>query len=287
MIDILRALAHENRTQVEAYLEGRSRAVPFGTNRLICRVLGSYFMLVDTRDLSLAPHLALSGYWEFWISVAMARRIKPGMRCIDVGANFGYFTMLLAALVGDKGFVQAWEPQRAVRECLEITMALNGFQDRVEIVSAAASAEPGEAVLRTPTYYWGSTCVDLEQDPGGPDEGERCQLKRIDATWEYAGPKWPDQKAPPPLDFIKIDAEGHEPEVWAGMRELREHSPGMQALIEFTPGAYKDSAGFLKQLRQDGFRVSIVQTDGELKPAEDAEILACERFEMLWLETLT
>jgi len=121
--------------------------------------------------------------------------------------------MLLAALVGDKGFVQAWEPQRAVRECLEITMALNGFQDRVEIVSAAASAEPGEAVLRTPTYYWGSTCVDLEQDPGGPDEGERCQLKRIDATWEYAGPKWPDQKAPPPLDFIKIDAEGHEPEL--------------------------------------------------------------------------
>lgn len=61
----------------------------------------------------------------------------------------------------------------------------------------------------------------------------------------------------------------------------------MQALIEFTPGCYADPAGFLKQLRAEGFRLSIVQTDGDLKAAEDAEILACERFEMLWLDSLT
>jgi FkbM family methyltransferase len=275
VIDILRALAQENRTQVEAYLEGRSRAVPFGDHRLICRVLGTFFMLVDTRDLSLAPHLALSGYWEFWISVAMARRIKPGMRCIDVGANFGYFTVLLAALVGDKGFVQAWEPQRKVRECLESTLALNGFQDRVEVVPAAASSKAGEAVLWTPTHFWGSTRVVQDEDP--KTEGERCELRTIDDSWLEV----------PPLDFIKIDAEGHEPEVWEGMSELRARSPKLQALIEFTPSCYADPSGFLKQLRAEGFRLSIVQTDGDLKPVEDAEILACERFEMLWLDSLT
>lgn len=279
MIDILRALAQENRTQVEAYLEGRSRAVPFGDHRLICRVLGTFFMLVDTRDLSLAPHLALSGYWEFWISVAMARRIKPGMHCIDVGANFGYFTVLLAALVKETGTVQAWEPQHKVRECLESTLALNGFQNRVEVVPAAASNKSGDAVLWTPTHFWGSTRVVQHDDT--KTEGERCELRTIDDSWS------PGDGTMRPLDFIKIDAEGHEPEVWEGLTVLRKASPRMQALIEFTPSCYADPAGFLQKLRADGFRLSIVQTDGDLKSVEDAEILACERFEMLWLDSLT
>lgn len=275
VIDILRSLAQESRPQVEAYCEARARSVPFGENRMVCRVLGTYFMMVDTRDLSLSPHLAMSGYWEFWISQAIARRVQPGMRCIDVGANFGYFTVLLAALVKETGMVQAWEPQRKVRECLEITLALNGFQERVEVVSAAASSAAGAAVLWTPSHFWGSTRV--VQDEDSKTEGERCDLWTIDA-WAASWPR---------VDFVKIDAEGHEPEVWAGMRALRERSPGMQALIEFTPSCYADPAAFLSQLRQDGFRISSVQTDGDLRPVEDAEILACERFEMLWLDSLT
>lgn len=275
MIDVLRALAQEGRSQVEAYCEARARAVPFGDHRVVCRVLGTYFMCVDTRDLSLSPHLAMNGYWEFWISQAIARRVRPGMRCIDVGANFGYFTVLLAALTGEQGFVQAWEPQRKVRECLEISLALNGMQSRVEVMPCAASREAGEAVLWTPSHFWGSTCVRAPEP--SLSEGERCELRTIDDNWE------PDQR----LDFVKIDAEGHEPEVWEGMRRTRAANPGLQALIEFTPGCYADPAGFLGQLRADGFRVSIVQTDGDLRPAEDAEILRCEKFEMLWLDSLT
>lgn len=273
MIDVLRALAQEGRSQVEAYCEARARAVPFGDHRLVCRVLGNYFMCVDTRDLSLSPHLSMNGYWEFWISQAIARRIRPGMRCIDVGANFGYFTVLLAALVGDAGFVQAWEPQRKVRECLEISLALNGLQSRVEVMPCAASKQMGEAVLWTPSHFWGSTCV---RAPEPLSEGERCELRTIDGNWTSG-----------PLDFVKIDAEGHEPEVWEGMRHLRKASPGLQALIEFTPSCYEDPAAFLAQLRADGFRLSIVQTDGDLRPAEDAEILRCEKFEMIWLDSLT
>lgn len=281
MIDILRSLAQESRPQVEAYCEARSRTVPFGDHKLVCRVLGTYFMMIDTRDLSLAPHLAMSGYWEFWISQAIARRVKPGMRCIDVGANFGYFTVLCAALVGDKGFVQAWEPQRKVRDCLDITLALNGFQRHVEVVPAAASNHAGEAVLWTPTHFWGSTRVVQEEDT--KTEGERCELRTIDESWRGHQ----NAQSFEPLDFIKIDAEGHEPEVWEGMTELRRQSPNLQALIEFTPGCYADPSGFLNKLRSDGFRISIVQTDGDLKAAENAEILGCERFEMLWLDSLT
>lgn len=274
MIDILRALATESRPQIEAYCEARSRAVPFGDHKLVCRVLGTYFMMIDTRDLSLSPHLAMSGYWEFWISQAIARRIKPGMRCIDVGANFGYFTLLLAALVGEQGFVQAWEPQRKVRDCLDISLPMNGFQRHVEVVPAAASSQSGEAVLWTPTHFWGSTRVIQEGD--SKTEGERCELRTLDSANEGLV-----------VDFIKIDAEGHEPEVWQGMSELRQRSPGLQALIEFTPSCYADPGGFLGLLRDQGFRISIVQTDGDVRPAEDAEILACERFEMLWLDSLT
>ncbi len=63
-----------------------------GDETALCRVLGRYKMFVDTSDNSLSPHLMLDGYWEMWLTEALARAIRPGMTVVDVGANLGYFT---------------------------------------------------------------------------------------------------------------------------------------------------------------------------------------------------
>ena len=40
----------------------------------------------------------------------MSRVVKPGDYCVDVGAHIGYFTLLLSRLVGETGYVLAFEP---------------------------------------------------------------------------------------------------------------------------------------------------------------------------------
>ena len=77
----------------------------------------------------LCAHLLLDGYWEMGLTMHMARTVRAGMTAIDVGANFGYYTILLGALVGEGGHVFAVEPAPATAAMLRRSVELNGFQN--------------------------------------------------------------------------------------------------------------------------------------------------------------
>lgn len=78
----------------------RSRRATCGEHQLLCRLLGVFLAFVDTRDLMLGPRLVLDGFWEAWVTLAIARHVQPGSWCVDVGANHGYYTLLMAAACG-------------------------------------------------------------------------------------------------------------------------------------------------------------------------------------------
>src|SRR5262245_48042061 len=107
------AVAHcalASRSELESTSRQLAQAVPYGDHRVLCRLLGEYLAFVDDRDLMLGPRLALDGFWESWVTRAVAHHIYGGNWCIDVGANYGYFTLLIAGLVGREGRVVACEP---------------------------------------------------------------------------------------------------------------------------------------------------------------------------------
>lgn len=278
MIDVLEAIRNENRSQVEAYCEGRAKSVYLGRNHVLCRVLGDWFMVVDGRDTSVAPHLALSGYWEYPITKAIARYVKPGMRCIDVGANFGYFTVLLGHLVGEDGAVQAWEPLSSPCAALERSLSLNALTGRVDLLQRAASDADGTATIEIPGHLWGSArLVSPEVRRGATPEAvssTTVYLRRLDST------AWGDQ----PVDFVKIDAEGHEPRVWRGMEGILGRNPNLVVLMEYAPAFYEEPPALLGQVQEAGFKLQRVTTEGLVEPISEAELLACPSFEMLWLK---
>jgi hypothetical protein len=53
------------------------------------------------------------GFWEPLVVGTLMGLVKPGNICIDVGANAGYLTILMGALVGDSGRVLSFEPNQA------------------------------------------------------------------------------------------------------------------------------------------------------------------------------
>ena len=143
-------LAEWPRQKVEAAIRRRVQSVYLGDDVVLARILGRLKIYLNSKDRGFASHLMLDGYWEMWLTQYLARTVKPGMTVIDVGANFGYFTLLLADVVGANGKVVAVEPNCSATALLRETVLLNGFNDRVQIVPEALSATSGSGFLFVP-----------------------------------------------------------------------------------------------------------------------------------------
>ena len=178
-----------------------------GDGVALCRCLGKLKLFVDPADVSLAPHLMLDGYWESWVTLAVMRHVQPGMVCVDVGANVGYFSMVMAHLGARR--VLAVEPQADLAQLIGKSASVNGFSGRVTVFSGAASDHPGTLFLRPHQGNRGSTQVSRTLEPLAPHAMVACRSL--------------DELIPgDAVDFVKMDCEGHEPEVWDGMVRILE-----------------------------------------------------------------
>ena len=150
----------------------------------------------------------------------LRRTVKPGDRVIDLGAHIGGYTLRLAALVGPNGRVTAVEPSAAHAEALRRSIAENAFDDRAEVVHAAAADVSGQGRLhhRTSgssaharlTFASGGLAGDDEIDD---ETVERVAMIRVDEL-ALVGP----------IAFIKIDVEGSEGPALRGARGLLERN---------------------------------------------------------------
>lgn len=266
----------EDRTLIENYARTRTQSSYLGDHTAVCRVLGELLMYVDTRDLSLAPHLLLNGYWEMWVSQAIASYVKPGMRCIDVGANCGYFTLMLCELVGDKGFVEAFEPQPVLAELLKKSITVNGFGKQAGVVQSAVGDLNRSAMLCEHKTLMGSASLHGIADPDvSMRQVEMVTLDKIG----YGEP------VAPSIDFIKIDVEGYELKVLEGMQSLIKSSPKLAIAMEFTPLDHQDPEAALLRMQELGLVIGEIGTDGLIRPITIQEAARADSggFRMLWL----
>ena len=79
------------------------------------------------------------------------------------------------------------------------------------------------------------------------------------------------------LDFIKIDVQGYEPKVIAGLRDTITRSPKLTLLTEFWPKGIRDAGNdpkeFLKTLRELSLTLHELKSNGELTELKDDEDL--------------
>lgn len=264
---------HEDRPAIEKWCRAHVQQAYLGDHMALCRVLGKFLMYVDTRDQSLAPHLMMNGYWEMWVTQAVVNYVKPGMRCIDVGANFGYYSLLLAELVGDGGEVTAYEPQRALAELLRSSASVNGLRVVTKENAVGVSSNlPFSKTLHVDPARLGST-----------------SFRRFDGATEVFGAVVASLSGDHPVypvDFVKIDVQGAELEVLAGMKHLIERSPNIAIAMEFTPSEHEDPAAAIRSLHEDyGLQVRAIGTDGLIRQiSTDAAIVPdTGDHRMLWL----
>lgn len=143
------------------------------------------------------------------------RRLAREVGCfVDVGANTGYFTIMLARANSDLRSI-AIESVAGTRAKLEANLQLNGLEKRVTVVPFALGDRTGSATMFLPldTGSVGSSLRDLHPDEESGTES--VQMRMLDDVVASAGSAGTST-------LVKIDVEGAEELVLAGARTLLE-----------------------------------------------------------------
>ena len=257
-----RKLKRERRYKNQALIRSYCASAYLGDHTALCRVLGRYKMFVDTTDVGLSSHLMLDGYWEMWLTEALVAVLRPGMVAVDVGANLGYFTLLMADQVGASGAVHAFEPNPPIADRLVKSVDVNGFYDRVTVHREPLSSEDGlDLALAVPLGEPKNAHITADLNASG---AIAVRTRRFDSFPELLR-----------ADVIKIDAEAAELDIWRGMSGLFEQSGRpLTIFLEFTSARYADPAGFLGEIQSCGFSLGDVSQASGVRSRTAEQILA-------------
>jgi FkbM family methyltransferase len=191
----------------------------------------------------------LRGRYEAEEMELVRQLVCPGDTVLDIGANIGFFTMNLAAMVGSGGKVYAFEPNPRIADLLERSVAENRFGDRVVVARAAVADQPGRLGLFVgddSLNLSGSYLVKKKLASNAAGKIVEVPVVQLDAE--------PIQR---PVSFIKIDVEGAEPLALRGAKNiLREDRPTI--LAELNPSQLARVAGcspgeFLAEMEALGY----------------------------------
>jgi FkbM family methyltransferase len=214
----------------------------------VARVLETCDVVVDPRDRSVAHHMLTVGFWEWWITRAIADCMRPGTTCVDVGANAGYFAAVFVAL-GARDVV-AVEPHPRLAQRLRATAARNGWS-HLRVVETAVGDAPGRAHLfvQGDDNLGGSCLLDAARD-----RTIEVPVRTLDDVLAgVAG-----------IQVLKIDCEGYEPRIWRGMQRVLASNPDVHVFAELTVNG--DAAPWLAELEAQGWPLRFVDHDAELRP---------------------
>ena len=169
---------------------------------------------------AVSGELARFGFVEENLTVALLSYLRPGATFLDVGAHFGFFSLLAAHLVGAGGRVHAFEPVPGTFKVLRRNVSRHG----VTAINAAVWHEPSEIEIND--FGPGLSAFNSVRSPRCGNSGKatqrKSQLIRVRAITidGYTAERYLRP------DFVKIDVESAEFEVLQGMeRVLRESRP--------------------------------------------------------------
>jgi FkbM family methyltransferase len=227
---------------------------------------GDPAFIVSAKDRSIAPRLITDGVYERDSTYYVCRRVSEASRCVDVGANFGYYTIVMArhAL---KAQVIALEPVRESFELLRQNIRINEVGDRCVALNTGASDRARSLPMDIdPSLLGDAHVVGSERAAPGPMvEADFVSLDEVLSEFDHV------------CDFVKIDVEGHEPLVLRGMTTTIARNPGLSILVEWSV-AHLQRAGhspreFLETIAALDLRIHRVGPFGALTEIDAERLL--------------
>jgi FkbM family methyltransferase len=191
---------------------------------------------------------------------------RTGSRVLEVGANIGWHTLLVAERVGPSGRVVAFEPNPLAFTLLHLNIFVNGYWDRCRVEQLALSDSAGTADLHVVGSFLGSGRLRPFNagDLAWHHQTDHSFQVRMSTLDEAVGDD-------PHFDILKIDVEGAEAQVFAGAAEFFKSNPRLSIILEFTPRHHGPE--MLAWLRGEGFLLYSISRAGTLTPVIESELM--------------
>lgn len=204
-------------------------AAPFPDGSLLTQTIHGLKYFIDPNDLIIAPQMVVYRQWEADISHLFRSLCRPESVVVDIGANFGYFSVLAANLIGPQGSGQviAFEPNPALCKLLRRNRDINWSIAPLTLHEMALGQAEAELPLHIPRERGANASLSAP-------EGLACDTIAVNV-------RPLDAVLPPGLavDLMKIDVEGHEATVLRGAREVIARSPDLHLILEWSPSQMK------------------------------------------------
>ncbi len=163
------------------------------------------------------------GAYEPEVRTEIRRYLEPGAIAIDVGANVGWHTLLMAARAGSTGRVYAFEPNDSTRRRLVSAVEANHFR-QVTVDGRAVADRVGASGFQAPLagHVWDGTgrltaeSVEDQRDKRERQAGQERPERQTTTTECTTLDTFVAERHIGRLAFVKIDVEGWELSVLRG-----------------------------------------------------------------------
>ena len=178
-------------------------------------------MILDSKD---CLQLSINEIYEPAETNIIKQEIKKDDVVLDIGANIGYYTLLMADLVGNGGKVFAFEPEPYNFELLKKNIEINMYKNVILERKAISN-------------YNKKSNLYLSKDNTGMhrlNESKYCE-NHIEVNVIKLDDYFYSNELTNKIKFIKIDVEGSELDVLQGMESILEKNNQITILLEFIP----------------------------------------------------
>ena len=199
-------------------------------------------------SLNPADHAHAGLFWMgakyTWEMHHLRRLLRPGCVVLDVGANYGYCAVTLAAAIKKHCRILAIEPDAENFARLQRHVQWNGLQDAVPCFELAVSDAPGKAAMKKPAGNSGHAHIVSESANGS------ATITTLDAFSENQGL---DR-----LDALLLDVEGYEDRALRGAAKLLERFRPLVVVELWSPAMQQQNSSveaIANVLAEHGYRL--------------------------------
>lgn len=241
-----------------SYIEYLLERYLFGKKYTTRHILGFNFVL-DLENEGISGTLAINGIREIDHTTILIQELEEGMVCLDIGSNIGYYPLIMASIVGESGKVYAFEPDPRNFKILEMNIRTNCFDTIIKPYPIAVGLEPGQLEMLMMNKTNLNTLVNdgsIISEVHDLTEKRIVDVTSIDEIY---------QKCEKNIDFIRMDIEGFEVEVFRGGLNFFKEIKNCKILLELHPIAYNETRNFaavLQEIFKLGFFPKLVVSSG-------------------------
>ncbi|MEK6734862.1 MAG: FkbM family methyltransferase, partial [Pseudomonadota bacterium] len=194
------------------------------SSRALIKLPNNLFFIMDTKDNFFLNSVEIGNGFghEPFIIERMINFTNIGEVFVEVGANYGDFSLQMSKYIGNQGKVYAFEPGSNTFKCLYASIFLNGLSNIILENKAVLDEEKEVNFMET-----------MQEDVNGSLGSSVSTINSNNNTTLVKAITLDNYFHSQKIDVLRLDAEGSECRILKGAQKIIDSSPDLRIFVEW------------------------------------------------------